>query len=348
VRRAPAHAGSLKQWERLAFTLAFVLMAALVVVVTVSAARARLHGAQPAGPAVTGQSGQLSGDTTPGNSPSAGSGGSPGEPPRRPLPVAPGRRLAAALAPLLLHHTGRLAVGVIDRSTGVRAVYDGGRQFAAAGIIKSDILAVLLLENQQAGTGFGAGELQLAAQMIEANDAAATDVLWQDAGGPGGVALANADLGLRHTTPGQGIPWGLTGTTVGDQLSLLADLTSAQSPLTAGSRRYELSLMRKAAARQAWGVRVAATEGSSCAVRSGSCAVRSGSCAERSGSYAVRSGSPAGRRLWVVTSIGVIRHAGQQLLVAVLSDGQPTKSAGIAQLEAAAVAAVTEITARRP
>ncbi len=333
MRRAPAHAGSLKPWERLAFTLAFVLMAALVVVVTVSAARARLHGAQPAGPAGTGQAGQLSGNTTPGNSPSAG-GGSPGEPSGEPVSVTPGRRLAAALAPLLLHHTGSLAVGVIDRSTGVRAVYGGGRQFAAAGIIKSDILAVLLLESQQAGTSFSAGELRLAAQLIETKDGAAANLLGQDAGGPGGVALANAGLGLRHTTPGQGVPWGLTGTTVGDQLSLLEDLTSARSPLTAASRRYELSLMRKAAARQAWGVQVAAAQGSSCAVRSGS--------------YAVPSGSLAGQRLWVVASIGVIRHAGQQLLVAVLSDGQPTKSAGIAQLEAAAVAAVTEITARRP
>jgi len=330
VRRAPAHAGSLKPWERLAFTLAFVLMAALVVVVTVSAARARLHGAQPAGPGVTGQAGQLSGDTTPGNSPSAGSGGSPGEP----LSMPPGRRLAAALAPLL-HHTGRLAVGIIDRSTGVRAVYGGGRRFAAAGIIKADILAVLLLENQQAGTDFSAGELRLAAQLIETKDAAAVNVLGPDAGGPGGIALANADLGLRHTTPGHGVPWGLTGTTVGDQLRLLADLISVRSPLTAASRRYELSLMRKAAARQAWGVQAAAAKGTSYAVRSGSCALPSG-------------GALAGRQRWAVASIGVIRHAGQLLLVAVLSDGQPTKSAGIAQLEAAAVAAVTEITARHP
>jgi hypothetical protein len=331
VRRAPAHAGSLKPGERLAFTLAFVLMAALVVVVTVSAVRARQHGAQPAESAAGGQPGRLIGNTAPGNSPAAGSA-----PPGEPQPAAPDRQLAAALAPVLRHHTGSLAVGVIDSSTGVRAVYNGGRQFAAAGIISADILAALLLENQQAGTAFGAGELQLAVQMAQTSDAAATSVLGQDAGGPGGVALANADLGLRHTTPGQGLPWALTGTTVGDQLRLLADLTSAQSPLTAASRRYELGLMRQAS-RQAWGVQVAATAGSSYAVRSGS--------------YAVPRGLPAGRRLWVVTSIGVIRHGGQQLLVAVLSDGHPTRSAGIAALKAAAVAAVaavTEITAPTP
>jgi hypothetical protein len=47
--------------------------------------------------------------------------------------------------------------------------------------------------------------------------------------------------------------------------------------------------------------------------------------------------------LWVINSIGVIRCNGQQVLVAVLSDDQPTESAGIAQDQAAAKAAVTAI-----
>jgi hypothetical protein len=49
--------------------------------------------------------------------------------------------------------------------------------------------------------------------------------------------------------------WGLTSTTVDDQLRLLADLTSRNSPLSAQSRFYELGLMRHVAADQGWGGR---------------------------------------------------------------------------------------------
>jgi hypothetical protein len=323
VRRAPAHAGSLKPWERLAFALAFALMAAFVVVVTFSAARE--HRSRSAGQVSSRQSPGGRGGTPAGN-PSAPDGGrSPGTSGGEALAETWDQRLADALAPVLLHHAGNLAVGVIDRSTGVRAVYGGTHSFDTASIVRADILAVLLLQGQQAATIFGDGELQLAAQMIETSDAGAATELWLAAGGPGGVATANADLGLRHTTPGQGLRWAQTSTTVPDQLRLLADLTSPSSPLTAASRSYELSLMRKAHAGQRWGVPVAATAGSS---------------------SAVRNGSRADPRGWVVSSIGVIHRAGQVLLVAVLSDGQPTRSAGIAADEAAAVAAVTLITAR--
>ena len=323
MRRAPAHAGGLKPWERLAFALAFALMAAFVAVVTISAVRAREHGGPPEAPASTSQTPQVGG-AAPGSPPSHGTGGRPAPAPSEPSAAARDRQLAAALAPVLLHHAGHLAVGVIDRTTGARAVYDGRRRFAAGGIIRADILAVLLLRNQQAGTVFGEGELRLAAQMIETDDASAAAELWQDAGGPGGVAEANVALGLRHTTPGRGTDWPATSTTVLDQLRLLANLTSAKSPLTAASRGYELSLMRSVRAGQAWGVPAAADS-----------------------SLAVQDGGLADPRLWAVSSVGVIRYAGQELLVAVLSDGQPTQRAGIAQDEAAAIAAVRQITASR-
>ena len=57
--------------------------------------------------------------------------------------------------------------------------------------------------------------------MIEtSSDDAATD-LWTALGAGGGLATADASLGLRRTTPGPGDYWGLTTTTAGDQLRLL-------------------------------------------------------------------------------------------------------------------------------
>ncbi len=63
-------------------------------------------------------------------------------------------------------------------------------------------------------------------------------------------------------------------------------------------------------------------------------------------SPAVHSGGRHDPRLWAIDSIGVIRHAGQELLVAVRCDGQPTRSAGIALDEAVVMAAATQMTAR--
>jgi hypothetical protein len=120
--------------------------------------------------------------------------------------------------------------------------------------------------------------------------------------------------------PGQGGYWGLTATTVTDQLRLLSALTSPRSPLTAASRHYELALMRAVTAGQNWGITAAAGPRTVPAVKNG-----------------WMPDGPAG--LWVTNSIGVINRHGQRLLIAVLSSGQPSLQAGIRQVQAAAKAA---------
>jgi len=235
-------------------------------------------------------------------------------------------RLRVALAPVLEHRTGHLAVGVIDDSTGEEAVYDGSERFHTASIVKADILATLLLQHQQAATTLGEKEREQAIQMIENSDNDAATDLWDDVGAADGMADANVRLGLLHTAPGEDGYWGLTSTTVTDQLRLLSDLTSARSPLSASSRTYELGLMREVEADQRWGVTAAATQGTV---------------------SAVKNGWLPDPQLWVINSIGVIHHAGQVLLAAVLSNDQPTEAGGIAQDEAAAVAAADAVAITR-
>ena len=248
--------------------------------------------------------------------------GSPADPP------APGARLAAALTLVLRDHPGRVAVAVTDQATGVTAIYHDTESFDTASIVKADILAVLLLQLQQAGASIGAAYRQLAALMIEDSDNAAASALWNAVRGGPGLEAGNAVLGLKQTVPGPGGYWGLTTTTVTDQLRLLADLTSARSPLSAAARGYELSLMRNVEAGQTWGVTRAAATGTRPAVKNG--------------------WLPVGPRgLWVINSIGVISHAGQQLAIAVLSDGNRSQSAGISLVQAAATAAVSAVAAAR-
>jgi hypothetical protein len=314
----PVHAGGLARWERLTFAAAFALMATFVAAVAISSAQIR-------GPRAS----VLPGPPGPGASPSfAAAGPRPGRT-AGPAAVAGqrawGRRLAGALAPVLSGRPGRLSVGVIDRSTGTVAVYGGSLRFHTASIVKVDILAGLLLRGPAAAAGLRGTDGQLAAAMIEASDDDAATRLWELGGAGTGLAAADARLGLRHTVPGPGDYWGLTSTTVTDQLTLLRDLTSPGSPLTAAARRYVLGLMRDVEPGQRWGVPTVASPGTTAAVKDG--------------------WLPDGPdQLWVVNSIGQVDHDHQRLLMAVLASGQPTEAAGIAAVEAAARAAARCVT----
>ena len=315
----PVHAGSLAGWERLAFAVVFALMLAFVTVVTISSARDReLRSAAPAAAPAGGPS-SAGGDRL---VPAAGRIGDAqaigGNRASRASRAHWDHRLATVLAPVLRDYPGRLAVGVIDRSTGAVAVYGGRRRFDAASIVKSEILAALLLR-RQSRAGLSNTDEGLATRMIEASNDGAANRLWDLVGRAGGLAAADRALGLRHTTPGPGEDWALTRTTVGDQLTLLSDLTTAKSPLGSGERAYELGLMRNVQATQRWGVSAAASPGSVYAIKNGWLA-----------------DGPA--RQWVINSIGALDHDGQRLLMAVLSRGQPTEAAGIAAADAAAVA----------
>jgi hypothetical protein len=161
--------------------------------------------------------------------------------------------------------------------------------------------------------------------MIDDSDNAAASALWDAVEGAAGMLAGNTVLGLHATLPAADGTWGLTTTTVGDQLRLLADLTSPRSPLSAPARAYELSLMRAVEPGQAWGVTAAASARTRPAVKNG--------------------WLPVGpHQAWVINSIGVVSHAGRALLIAVLSAGQPSQPAGIRLVQAAATAAAAAIT----
>ena len=118
------------------------------------------------------------------------------------------RQLGVALAPLLKQRTGRLAVGVVDLTTGAHAAYHGGRHFHTASIVKVDILATLLLQHQATATPLSAEERELAAQMIEYSNNDAATMLWDTVGRAPAVARANC---TSRPAPDQAGRGGLLG-----------------------------------------------------------------------------------------------------------------------------------------
>ncbi|MFE1954262.1 serine hydrolase [Streptomyces sp. NPDC059524] len=228
--------------------------------------------------------------------------------------------LAAAVAPVVEGHGGRLSVAVLDTASGRSAAYapDGGT-YDTASVVKLGVLCALLLSAQDAGRELTAGERARAAAMIERSDNEATSELWDALGRAEALDAAHARLGLTGTTGGAGPLWGLTRTTAADQLALLRQVFGVGEGLvlSAASRSCVRELMARVVAGQAWGVSAAGA-------------------AELKNGWLPRSTTG----LWVVNSVGRVRADGVRALVAVLSDGSPTMDAGVALVEAVARAAV--------
>ncbi|MFD4910950.1 serine hydrolase [Kitasatospora purpeofusca] len=251
--------------------------------------------------------------------------------PRTPAPTAtptaaaPAASTSTGAAVAALHSAvdraeGAVSVAVTDLGTGQSLSYGGpGHGFATASIVKLDILAALLLRTQDLGSTPTAAQRDLATTMIENSDNDSATGLWDEIGADPGLDAANARFGLTATEAGQDGYWGLTSTTADDQLRLLRQVFTDDSLLSATSRAYIQELLDQVEDDQRWGVGAAASDGG----------------------YEVKNGwLPRDTDgLWVINSIGRVERDGHELLIAVVSDGNPTDTDGVELVESVARAA---------
>jgi beta-lactamase class A len=219
---------------------------------------------------------------------------------------------------------GSVAVVVLDLISGATlSAGVTGHGFVSASIAKVDILAALLLQTQDAGTHLTSWQRLLATSMIERSDNGAADTLYRQSGSDRGINTANRRMGLTHTTA-HGTHWGLTTTTVADQLQLLRQVFTNHSALLAPSRDYFQSLMSRVESDQAWGV----------------------SAATDDGRFALKNGwLPRPDGSWVVNSVGRVDQHGRSLLIAALSEDNTSWAAGIHLLASAAASATAALSA---
>ncbi|WP_461020602.1 serine hydrolase [Streptomyces daliensis] len=257
-------------------------------------------------------------------SPSASSGRSSASPSPEPSPSVDLDRAVREALEALPESSGSYAVAVEDVESGESVVHGAKKDsetFDCASIVKVDILAALLLRTQDRDSHLTAEQKRLASAMIRSSDNTAADALWQAIGGAPGLDAANKRLGLEATTGGTNLHWGLTQTTAGDQLALLQAVFGEDSPLSADSREYIRTLMTGVVEGQRWGVSAAAEAETTVALKNG---------------WLPRSATG----LWDVNSIGRIESDGRTLLIAVLSDGQPSHRTGIDLVEKVSTTAV--------
>jgi hypothetical protein len=228
--------------------------------------------------------------------------------------------LAKALESVTVAAGAKTSVAVLDVDSGESAAH-GDAAFDTASIVKVNILAVLLLQAQDADRHLTAQEKAYAAKMIENSDNPSATALWAAIGRADGLDSANRRFGLTATQGGDGELWGLTQTTASDQLTLLRQVFGEDSELSAASRSYLQGLMGEIETDQRWGVSAAA-DGSRWALKNG---------------WLARSTTG----LWDVNSIGRISVGGHDYLVATLSNGNSTQAKGISLVEAVSKAAVS-------
>lgn len=219
--------------------------------------------------------------------------------------------------------TARFAIEVLNLDSGASVSYGTG-SFDTASIVKVDILAALLFHAQEEGRSLTAAEKSMATAMIERSDNTSATTLFSAVGGEAGLEEFNASIGLVDTDVGSDGFWGLTTTTVSDQIRLLGVMFGDGSVLTTSSQAYAEGLMSNVVDSQNFGVSTAADDLDSAALKVG---------------YLQRSATG----LWDVTSIGKIERSGVTYLVAVLSDGSSTYDAGVALVDDVSVKAVASM-----
>ncbi|MET7372751.1 serine hydrolase [Micromonospora arida] len=257
-----------------------------------------------------------------------GAGSSHGSP-ASPIPTTPAidwiGQARTRIKAYVERYDGHLAVAALDRQ-GTASVTVGAKRFETASIVKVNILAALLLRQNPPGKALGSDTRRLAEAMIVSSDNDAAVALWQRIEGSRGLTAANRALGLRETKPNS--HWGLTTTTVADQLRLLTALTSPTGPLTPQDRTFIMGLMKNVIPEQRWGVTAAGEPGSRSEY------VKNGwDTADVDG----------GR--WLVNSIGRIVEARHDWLIAVLSDHHVSQKEGVRVVEKAAKYVLKELRA---
>jgi beta-lactamase class A len=167
--------------------------------------------------------------------------------------------------------TGSVSVQATNLDTGHSYSFGATGGMVTASIVKLDLLEVLLLQHERAGTTLDADEDADAVAMIEHSDNSAAESVFEEIGGRDALDTANPDLGVStaSTVPGQSDYWGLTTTSAHDQVVLLSNLTGAGSPLSEADRTFALELLRDVEGDQQWGAPAAADPGTTFAVKNG-------------------------------------------------------------------------------
>jgi beta-lactamase class A len=216
--------------------------------------------------------------------------------------------LGAAVDRYLRARHSRVGIAVYDATTHTTYWLNQAATFQTASIVKAQILGAVLRRAQTQRRPLTAVEQANLAAMIQRSDNHAATTLWHLLGGASAVAAFDRLVPMPATTPHAA--WGLTTTTAADNVRLLRTFAFPNPTLTPRHRAYALSLLEQVVREQRWGVTAGVAPTAVVALKNG---------------WLPRS-DPAH---WRVNSIGWVKGAQRNYVIAVLTDHNPSMQYGI-------------------
>lgn len=221
---------------------------------------------------------------------------------------------APVLARYLRGRQGIVTAAVYDVKSGRTYLYDGGVRERTASIVKIDILADLLYEDQVEDRAMTKRQVALATAMIEDSDDSDATKLWSLIGGRDAIDAFNEMIGFRQTIPSWS--WGDIETTPRDQLHLLKVITLPNRYLNSDSRSFEMGLMEGTIESErfglGWGSPARALVG------------------VKDGYY------PEATTGWQLNTTGFVRYQGRFYLATIMTAHNPNEEYGIGTVTAVA------------
>jgi hypothetical protein len=204
-----------------------------------------------------------------------------------------------------------VTASVYDVLTGQTWTIDPSSVQHTASIVKVEILAALLYQEQREHETMPSATQELATEMIEDSDNDAASALYVQVGQEPGLAAFNQLIGLTGTTASWA--WGFTDTTALDQTRVVRLFAAPNRVLDTASRGFGISLMRHVTSSQAWGISSGPPGGSAVALKNGW--------------YPTLPGA------WQVNSIGWVVGDHRDYVIAILTNEDGSFGTGVTSVE---------------
>jgi len=223
-------------------------------------------------------------------------------------------RLSAGIRAALAARVSVVSLAVDDPARGLTCQFHPWWRDDSASVAKVMILAALLHQLTAEGRWLSPEQDALARQMITESSDTAASTLWADEG-PDAVQDFLNLAGMRTTTPGPGIYWGLTQVDAHDEMLLLRLLVTRNAVLDHTEQDYILRLMAEVTPSQRWGVPAGRPAGVT---------------------VHVKNGWLPDPTLWVINSLGDFTSSHGDVSIAILTHENPDMAYGIDTIQAAA------------
>ena len=211
------------------------------------------------------------------------------------------------------HPGSRFTAAVHDHRTGCEYHLHPNVEITTASVIKAQILAGLLLQSQREQRPLTHSETANVELMMRfSHNYPPTSALYVAVGGAAGMEQLDRAFGISGTTHTS--TYGATLSTAEDRTVLVAQLLIGGGPLNEHSREQAWEWMSNVTAAQSWGVTAGLPAGFEAALKNGF--------------------YPTAGAQWRLGTTGAVRDPnGGSYAMTIMTDNNPTESAGIALVE---------------